>query len=131
MALNSSSNIEYPNTTIVSSQQCASPLLPISLGPGTLTGFSAQSFCLPPCCVPCPPQGSPTSPSLTNADGRHILPSIRTILQSARLGEFDVVGVCGGVLYSLDGCLIPLSKVEVEKSICYGYGGGVGVLAYP
>ena len=48
----SSSNSTFASTA----ELCGSWLLPISIGPGTLTGFDAQSFCLPPCCVPCPPQ---------------------------------------------------------------------------
>lgn len=50
------------STTGVTSDEiattCGGPLLPISLGPGGMTGFDARSFCLPPCCVPCPPQGT-------------------------------------------------------------------------
>lgn len=59
------STIPLTNSTFQqSSPSCGSWLLPISIGPGTLTGFDAESFCLPPCCVPCPPQGRhpPTRP---------------------------------------------------------------------
>ena len=129
MALNTSLSIDHENTTITSSQLCAAPLLPISLGPGTLTGVEAQSFCVPPCCVPCPPQGS--IPYSTYGNSRHFFPTVRAFLQSTRLGQFGVVVVCCAVLYSLGGRVIPVSKVEIEESVCYRYRSRVGVLAYP
>lgn len=62
------STISSTNSTSPQSiQSCGSWLLPMSMGPGTLIGFDAESFCLPPCCVPCPPQGTtrpPTPPCL-------------------------------------------------------------------
>jgi hypothetical protein len=75
--------LDTMNTTkvwVTNTGLCALPLLAIDGLPEIMEGVDPRSFCLTPCCIPCPPQSIPCPLLATLIELRNPLPPVRDLV---------------------------------------------------